>query len=205
MDDFIYKGKVVEFTSESGEVLDTNKYSKTEVSGSGGGSVGHGLNTDVKITSKTTTTDEIWYKTDDEVEQHLKLYNSDVAVRPGQKISLIFASIKGNNKEDVVLVNHSAKKFWITDINFIQANIFRINANNFLFYLILNMAIAVGIALYVMKSHIVDVYRSDINSYAVVSGISYGALWVTITITKVNRLRTKIKSHLNKLATQVLG
>jgi len=204
MDDFIHKNKVVEFASEAGEVLDTNKYSKTEVTGKGGGSVGQGYNTDVKITSTTKTINELWYKTDDDIEKHIKLYDSPVAVRPGQKISMISTSIKGKDgSKEVVLVNHSAKKHWIININFILANIFKINSNNFLFYLFLNVAIAFGIALFVMKSHIIDVGRGDIISYAIVSGIIYGAIWVTKIIIKVNMLRTKLNTHLEKLASEL--
>lgn len=116
MESFVSDNSVIEFSSISGEVLGTDKYSETHVSSSGGGGyVGrHGGHVSAPTVHSTVVTNhEFWIKTDGGKEIDVQLTGVDIPLRIGQRVSLIVAQspIK-KEKRYAVLVNHSANKHW---------------------------------------------------------------------------------------------
>jgi len=117
MKDFQNKGKALKFWSITGEVLSQNKFSETHVSSSGGGgyvgkSGGHVSAPTVR--SSTSINQEFWIKTDDGKEKSVQLYDQDIPIREGQKITLISGGLKGKDPGyKLVLVNHNSKEHWL--------------------------------------------------------------------------------------------
>lgn len=95
----------------SGEVMDAQKWTTTEISGGGGSGVisnGSGYVQHDEVKSKTTTHDQIIIRTADGGEESLKVEDVNLAVRQGHWVSLIWA-IPGDRKEGpfVAVFNHN--------------------------------------------------------------------------------------------------
>jgi hypothetical protein len=95
----------------SGEVMDTQKWTTTEISGGGGEGVihnGSGYIQHEEVKSKTTTHDQIIIRTADGEEESLKVEDMHLVVRRGHWVSLIWA-IVGRRKDGpfVAVFNHN--------------------------------------------------------------------------------------------------
>lgn len=117
MESFKHGKKEVAFYTVTGEVLGNDKYSETHVSSSGGGGyVGQygGHISAPQVSSRTTTNQEIWIKTESGSEKSIQLKGYDIPMRPGHKITVISA---GNKDADshwyTAIVNHSTEKHWL--------------------------------------------------------------------------------------------
>ena len=109
MKDLTINKNTFSFDSITGEVLSQNKFSETHVSGGGGGG-SHGHTRSVSISSQAITKHEFWIKTDDGREEAIQLSGADVAIREGQRISLI--TIWNPSKDTghyAMIVNHTAQ------------------------------------------------------------------------------------------------
>lgn len=97
--------------SISGEVMDSRKWTTTEISGGGGEGVisnGSGYIKRDEVKSKTTTHDQIIIRTASGEEESLKVEDLNLAVRKGQWVSLIRAIPSGWNEGPVVaILNHN--------------------------------------------------------------------------------------------------
>jgi len=97
--------------SMSGEVMDSKKWTTTEISGGGGeGVISHGAGyiKQNKIESKTTTHDQIIIRTADGEEESLKVEDMNLVVRQGHWVSLIWAIPSGWKEGPFVAVfNHN--------------------------------------------------------------------------------------------------
>jgi hypothetical protein len=97
--------------SMSGEVMDSQKWTTTEISGGGGSGVisnGSGYIEKDEIKSKTTTHDQIIIRTADGEEESLKVEDMNLAVRQGHWVSLIWAIPSGWQEGPFVAVfNHN--------------------------------------------------------------------------------------------------
>lgn len=117
MQDFSHRGKYIEFWQVTGEVLASDKYHETHISGRGGGGyIGQysGRIKPIAIDSSTVINHEFWIKTKYGVERDIKLHNINIPLRSGQKITLISAARKGADTGLYsILVNHSAGKHWL--------------------------------------------------------------------------------------------
>ncbi len=116
MDEFIYRGKTIKFTTLTGVVLDRNKYSETHVSLTGGGGYigpnGGQINAPT-MTSSTITNLEFWIRGDDGTETDIKLRGVDIPIRSGQLVTVVTAAKQGDKTSWYsTLINHNAKKYW---------------------------------------------------------------------------------------------
>jgi|GEM_PF-6579196 len=101
----------IKFYRTTGTVLEHKRSSETHVSSSGGGGyVGkYGGHVEAaQVHSKVITTDDIWIETENGNEEKISLTNYDVALRSGQKISIFYAILEGEDSGPyMLLVNHS--------------------------------------------------------------------------------------------------
>ncbi|SHH32946.1 hypothetical protein [Ferrimonas marina] len=88
MDLFNHRKRTLEFWARTGEVLSQEKHSQTHVSGSGTVHEGNGQ---INIHSETTTTQEIWIRDDQGKEHQINLINKSVPMRPGHRVTVLFA------------------------------------------------------------------------------------------------------------------
>jgi hypothetical protein len=99
--------------SMSGEVMDSRKWTTTEVSGGGGSGVishGSGYVQQDEVKSKTTTHDQIIIRAADGEEESLKVEDLNLAVRQGHWVSLIWAIPSGRKEGPfVAILNHNTK------------------------------------------------------------------------------------------------
>lgn len=97
--------------SMSGEVMDSQKWTTTEISGGGGSGVvsnGSGYIQKDEVKSKTTTHDQIIIRTADGEEESLKVEDLNLAVRQGHWVSLIWAIPSGWKEGPFVAIfNHN--------------------------------------------------------------------------------------------------
>jgi hypothetical protein len=97
--------------SMNGEVMDTQKWTTTEISGGGGSGVihnGSGYIQHDEVKSKTTTHDQIIIRTANGEEQSLKVEDMHLVVRQGHWVSLIWAIVGGRKDGPFVAVfNHN--------------------------------------------------------------------------------------------------
>ncbi len=122
MEPFDFQGKRLEGWTITGTVLSVKKHSRTHVTTSGGGGwVGPngGTVAPPTVTSSTTTELEIWLRCDgSDGETTIKLFNVEVPLREGQRITLIAA--KRPQAKDgfwLTLVNHAANRHWQLSTN----------------------------------------------------------------------------------------
>lgn len=109
------KGTELEFSSYTGEVLDSNKYSETHVYSSGGGGTvnsGSGYVDGPTVHSSSSTVHEFWIKESNGIEKAISVSGYDIPLRAGQKITVIYAGQKGLSQYLWALVNHNAQKHW---------------------------------------------------------------------------------------------
>lgn len=107
-----HKDKIIEFRHISGEVLDTQKYSETHVASSGGGGYigpnGGKINA-TQVHSTSVTMHDFWIRDAAGREISIQLAGSNVALRPGQFISMLIADEKkSGNSAYASLINHTA-------------------------------------------------------------------------------------------------
>lgn len=105
----------MQFNVVTGEILGSNKFSETHVSSSGGGGyVGRdgGHIRAPQVSSSTTTNHEFWIKTEEGKEKSIQLKGYDIAIREGQKISIITATTpQSKSSYYCSLINHNAQNF----------------------------------------------------------------------------------------------
>ncbi len=110
----------IEYCTVTGTVVSSKKFTETNVSISGGGASVSGYG---RLTSVTTNpihvsddsyiNHEIWLTTDDGKEKSVKLCGSDIPLREGQKITLIYLMNKGvSDSIPCVLINHNNRKYY---------------------------------------------------------------------------------------------
>lgn len=106
-----HRGYKIILTHYTGEVLDSQKISSTEVY-SRSSRDANGNSYVSSISSDVNTTHEIWLHTSEGEEKSFKVRNRDVPLRVGQKVSIVTLHWeKGKNYSHVVvikLINHSA-------------------------------------------------------------------------------------------------
>ena len=122
------ENRIYAFSKTTGVVLEggANKHVETHIHGSGGGGYistvngnGGGYIAPIQVSSANIVNQEFWIKAEDGSEVPIKLHNSDIPLRPGQKISMVSAvSESTNNSWWVMLVNHtSGQHYYLPDVN----------------------------------------------------------------------------------------
>lgn len=220
MEDFSYRGKYVEFWQVTGEVLASNKYNETNISGRGGGGyIGQygGHIKPITIDSSTTINHEFWIETEYGVEKDIQLRNINIPLRPGQKITLISAARKGSDFGFYgILVNHSAGRHWFInsakDLNR-KLHLEQLTGKSLL------IAGAIAWILSFLINENPQYVRDSILYIKNLTGIFDGIHWQTIAetliwgvtsvfvvyrlilkLSRVSDLTNKLENHLEKLA-----
>ena len=102
--------KSYEIYSFTGEVVGSEKHLETKVTGSGGGGTvigGYGGSSNVHISSKTVTHDQIFLKNEEE-ERSFQLTNINVSCREGHQLTVFWAVKKGKETGPYLgVVNHT--------------------------------------------------------------------------------------------------
>jgi len=116
MQDLILRNKTIKFWKVTGEVIGNQKYSETHVSSSGGGgfvSNSGGYVEAPSVNSTTILNQDFWIRTEDGQEIPIQLKDSDIPLRIGQKISVIYSRREESDSGWAsTLVNHSANRYW---------------------------------------------------------------------------------------------
>lgn len=110
--------KSIEIHSFSGEVMESQKWTTTQISGGGGGGYSHngtGFSSSAPVRSHTTTHDQIFVRAANGEERALELSDVHLAVRKGQWLTLILAIKAGRNEGPyVAILNHNTGSMdWI--------------------------------------------------------------------------------------------
>lgn len=106
----------INFTVVTGVILDSNKYSETHISSSGGG--GHvgrdgGYVDAPQIHSQVLTHHEFWVQLPDGREWPIKLVNADMPLRTGQNVTLVYGGIGRKEGYLLMLMNHNSGQHWL--------------------------------------------------------------------------------------------
>lgn len=123
---FNHYGRSLNFMCITGEVLASDKRADVRVSAShslsthgggflwqGTGSVSMNVTGHSFVNTTTNTAREFWIRLPDGVEKPIYLFDSNIPMREGQVISLIFCNADDSpNGTLVALVNHTAKAMW---------------------------------------------------------------------------------------------
>ena len=123
---FNHYGRALNFMCITGEVLASDKRSEVRMSashslsGTGGGflwqgtgSVSMNVSSHSFVNATTNTAHEFWIWLPDGVEKPIYLFDSNIPMRKGQVVSLIFCNADDSpNGMLVALVNHNAKAMW---------------------------------------------------------------------------------------------
>lgn len=115
MESFSYKGKTLKFRKLTGAVISIKDRSETRLHSSGGG--GHvgpqgGYVPAPTIRMEKTDRLEIWIKADGGNEECFEMPTTDIPLREGQRITLIFYVGPEDKNHVSVLVNHDARRHW---------------------------------------------------------------------------------------------
>jgi hypothetical protein len=102
--------QIIDFHKFTGVVIDEKKWSSTSLAGGGGGyNVGSGQNNPVSISSITITNEQFFLK-DDSGQEMAFQFSGNIAVRVGNRMTVIWAVIQGKNvKYDVAVINHDTR------------------------------------------------------------------------------------------------
>ncbi|PCC20596.1 hypothetical protein [Halomonas sp. JB37] len=104
MNDLNYRGTQISFWQLQGEVLDSDRYSRTHVEAHG--SAGYGRAPSVRVNQ--TTHHDFWIREDDGSERSIQLEDVNVPLRAGQRVTVICASHPDSQRGWLCsLVNHS--------------------------------------------------------------------------------------------------
>lgn len=224
MKDFVHGKNNVEFRTVTGEVLGSDKYSETQISSSGGGGYvsTHGGHVSApRIHSSSVTNHEFWIKTEDGLEKDVQLRGVDIPLRPGQKITLISAGRKGAEKAWYsVLVNHSAGRYWFINnadslnkklkLELMTGKSLLVAGAIFggLLYLLDRFPQYTGALIYYVQRELGFAGIVDLHDVAVtiVWGVplTYVIFRFCTKLFRVNRLRKRLRKHLEGLALQTL-
>lgn len=220
MQDFSHRGKYVEFWQVTGEVLASDKYHETHISGRGGGGyIGQygGRIKPIAIDSSTVINHEFWIKTEYGVEKDIKLRNINIPLRSGQKITLISAARRGSEIGLYsILVNHSAGQHWFINSAKDLNNKLQLEQLTGKSLLIAGM-IAWGLS-FLINNH-AQVVRDSILYIKNITGIFDGIHWediaktlilgipsafviyrLIVKLSRVSELTKKLDNHLENLA-----
>lgn len=94
-----------------GEVVSQQKWSETQVRGSGGGGYinqGSGQIEGTRISSSSSEQLEFWVKSDDGKETAYRLSDVDMALRPGQRVRIASGAKAGDKQSTVLLAKNFA-------------------------------------------------------------------------------------------------
>ena len=97
----------IDIYAMSGEVMHSQKWTTTEVSGGGGSGVisnGSGYVRNQEVKSKTTTHDQLFIRTADGEEESMQVEDMHLAVRPGHWVSFIWAIVNGRKDGPFVAI-----------------------------------------------------------------------------------------------------
>lgn len=101
----------IEIHTFSGEVLESQKWTTTQISGGGGGGYSHngtGFSSSAPVRSHTTTHDQIFVRATSGEERALELSDVHLAVRKGQWLTLVLAIRAGKHEGPyVAILNHN--------------------------------------------------------------------------------------------------
>lgn len=115
MESFRHKGKTLNFRKLTGVVIGIRDRSESRLHSSGGGGyVGpHGGYVSAPtIRMETTARLEIWIRTDKGNEECAELPTTDIPLKEGQRITLVFYVGPENKNHVSILVNHNARRHW---------------------------------------------------------------------------------------------
>lgn len=192
MKNFKHRKKEIEFWTETGEVIGTNKHSETHVSSSGGGGHlhnGSGYVSAPRVNSKTITNHEFWIRKEDGSETDVKLKGVDIPLREGQTITLVSAG-RVDSKKGVysILVNHSAKKHWF--INGAAALNRHLDLDG-----LSGKSLLIGAALWFGVAWVTD----SGGAGAAAAGLFVGYRLITKVI-RILKLKKSLETHLDSIA-----
>jgi len=194
-----YKAKSgsLKFFRTSGIVLDAKRSSETHVSSSGGGGyVGpYGGNVQAaQVHSSVVTTDDIWIKTENGAEEQVSFTNKGIALRSGQRITIIHVIPYPCKKGPcLTLINHddgntytikNVREFWKSDM-----------MKGVLTKVFMQVAL-IGVAVFLL---------SDFFSPSVAGGVTFGTIAILVLVKTVSldiklRRGTKlVTDHVNKI------
>lgn len=111
--------KSIDIHGFSGEVMESQKWTTTQISGGGGGGYSHngtGFSSSAPVTSRTTTHDQIFVRAATGEERAMALADVHLAARKGQWLTLLLAISAGRNEGPcVALFNHNTGALdWVT-------------------------------------------------------------------------------------------
>ena len=90
MENYTHLNKEVVFWKITGEVMDSNKYSETHVSSSGGGGYVGGSGGHIsapRVSSRAVTNHEFWIRTQDGTEESVQLTGHDIPDRKSTRLN----------------------------------------------------------------------------------------------------------------------
>ncbi len=196
------ENRIYSFSGTTGTVLEggANKYVETHVHGSGGGGYvstingsGGGYVAPVQISSSNTVNQEFWLKGEDGSEIPIKLYDSDIPVRPGQKITMVSANLEGTDVSWwAMLVNHtSGQHYYLSEVN---KKLFK--NRKVMQYVPAIVSGIVGTFLFGNKPFGIEFWFG----FIAIAGLSFKFLFSPIAAGFQNKDREKSKQVLNDLA-----
>lgn len=190
------KGTELEFSSYTGEVLDSNKYSETRVYSSGGGGTvnsGSGYVDAPTIHSSSSTVHEFWIKESNGNEKAISISGYDIPLRAGQKITAIYAGEKGSGQYLWTLVNHNAQNHWFLSKKGFEG----LNPLTFLGFLKFVTYPVIVFFLSVLLAGILD--SATLGVFTFVAGIVYGLRWIAKVIKYDSQFQKDLDEHLEKV------
>ncbi len=110
--------KTIEYTTLTGIVTSSKKFTETNVCVSGGGATVSGFGNFTSVTTNPVYTSddsyvnhEIWLAIDNGKEKSVKLYSGDIPLREGQRITVVYIKNKGiTDAMPAAIINHNNKK-----------------------------------------------------------------------------------------------
>lgn len=220
MEDFVYKGKRIEFTSVTGTVLSSDKREHTETytSTSGGGGYIHNgtgyINAPRTTTRSTTVTNhEFWLSLENGEERSIKLSGTDIPLREGQKVTMVSARKPGENSgEWTLLVNHSAGRYWnVLDAAGFIGEFDLIFPFEYLEKLMVSLTLGIPTLfnlygfMFLKKHGFVDIFLATFLG----AFLGYGLYWAFFLISLLKKsiespsLRKRIDAHLDLIAQEL--
>lgn len=213
MENFRHRGKIIEFTKFTGEVVDFDRISETHISASlsgGGGNDGYISPMNFEISSKSVTNHQFWLKSEDGTEREFCIKGDNLPIRKSQKVTVLMVNKKKKNKRYYfVVINHTAKthSFTITGPDVMNAlKLEKITGIS----VIISAAIGFGVYSYlgVMKAQgktlglpdsiqqiLVD--PSNFILVAAVSGAAYFILRVIYKLRRMFKVGNRFQNHVN--------
>lgn len=195
-------GKVKLYFKEiTGEVTDHSKVHASNVT-----SEKNYFSNEIKVRTSHKIKQEIWITGEDGTEYDLKLENSEVPLRVGQLVSVVYCSYSEREKgEPCFIVNHASKKYNVLRLPNDMLGSSFLSVSLYIFNVVILVPFVILFLTYLAFLFAQNTQQETlISSFPFFAIISYWAYKYFKGASKIKRIKQNLMDHIDNLSTNLM-